>query len=335
MLVDVTRTLLLIGFSLCALAALIVVIGPLVRRIGGAQWSYALWLLLLAPLAFQLIPNHGWQAWPTDAAAADALDSLTTALAGSLSNASLGLLILIWIIGTVAFATTLSIRYRRFRSKILQDAEQVPMQQQAAFVAECEKVGIFPVPRVVSTRYLSTAALLGIVAPTVVLPFDFFRRFSAAEQGLMLRHELMHLKRHDIWWNLLFSAARCFFWFVPLASLAERRFRAAQECACDHAVVWDEPQSVRLDYAAAMFKTVTGRPEAASVIAFLNTKHDVVTRVAALEHHRRTLPRALFGFCTILMMVTTIVLILPGAEASPNTLGNPFGWCAIYSDLGL
>ena len=79
--------------------------------------------------------------------------------------------------------------------------------------------------------------LLGVRRPAVVLPASLPARCPPGELRLMLAHELAHLRRRDLLWNVLPAAAQAVFWFHPFVWLARREWRLAQEVACDEAAV--------------------------------------------------------------------------------------------------
>ena len=79
----------------------------------------------------------------------------------------------------------------------------------------------------------------------VVVPADFYTRYGAHEQILILAHERVHARRRDMIGNACAALFRCLYWFNPLMSYAALRFRRDQELACDEAVVAQYPQARR------------------------------------------------------------------------------------------
>ena len=77
----------------------------------------------------------------------------------------------------------------------------------------------------------------------LLLPPDFLGRFDPAEQRLILRHEMTHLRRFDPLWSLLAELGCALLWFHPLAWLALPRLRLDQELACDERVLREAPQN--------------------------------------------------------------------------------------------
>ena len=54
---------------------------------------------------------------------------------------------------------------------------------------------------------------------------------------MTLCHELLHLRRHDLWFGWVPALAQRIFFFHPLAALAVREYAIAREAACDAEVL--------------------------------------------------------------------------------------------------
>lgn len=102
-----------------------------------------------------------------------------------------------------------------------------------------------------------TPALVGVLAPRIVVPQDFDRRYDARERELVLAHERAHRAVGDTVVNAIATVARCVFWFNPLVHVAAGLLRFDQELACDAAVMEQHPQA-RRRYAEALLKTQAG-----------------------------------------------------------------------------
>ena len=107
---------------------------------------------------------------------------------------------------------------------------------------------------------LAGPAVVGFRRQRIVIPDDFTRRYSAAEQKLILAHEHVHLERHDARINALAALARCLCWFNPLVHVGAHAMRIDQELSCDAAVIERRPRARRA-YAETLLKTqLAARP---------------------------------------------------------------------------
>ncbi len=79
--------------------------------------------------------------------------------------------------------------------------------------------------------------LAGFVRPVILLPEDYETQFSEQELDAILAHELSHLARRDIQWNMCCRLLSIIAWPQPLLLLLSRRMTQANEEACDLAAV--------------------------------------------------------------------------------------------------
>jgi beta-lactamase regulating signal transducer with metallopeptidase domain len=76
----------------------------------------------------------------------------------------------------------------------------------------------------------------GFFRPAVVLPADA-QSWTAERRRVVLLHELAHIKRYDVPWQMIARVACAIYWFHPLAWWALRQMRIDREHACDDCVL--------------------------------------------------------------------------------------------------
>jgi len=85
----------------------------------------------------------------------------------------------------------------------------------------------------------------------LLVPASLWERLDPAGRLSILRHELAHLERGDVWKSLWVRLLALPHWFNPLAWWAVRRFDEAAEWACDQEACGTSPQA-RPEYAKAL-----------------------------------------------------------------------------------
>jgi hypothetical protein len=144
---------------------------------------------------------------------------------------------------------------------------------QYRFIARARRGGVGP-------------AVIGLIAPRILIPRDFAERYSPKEQALVLAHEQAHLARQDSRLNGLVAAAQCLGWFNPLVHLAARLTRIDQELACDEAVANRFPDARRA-YAEVLMKAqLAVLPLPLGCYWPSRTQHPLIERVAMLKRPR-------------------------------------------------
>jgi beta-lactamase regulating signal transducer with metallopeptidase domain len=145
--------------------------------------------------------------------------------------------------------------------------------------------------RIVESDRIASPALAGIVRPVLVLPRGLIRRLSDDELAAILRHETAHLKRHDVLIGLLASLACCVHWFNPLIWLAEARFRAERELACDAIALAGTGDRNGVAYGRTLLKLLDEFPPprhpATGSIGLLGSRRAVRRRIEAILAGRR------------------------------------------------
>ncbi|MHC4498592.1 MAG: M56 family metallopeptidase [Planctomycetota bacterium] len=88
----------------------------------------------------------------------------------------------------------------------------------------------------VSTR-LASPAVWGLFRPVILVPHDLAPSLGSRHLRSVLLHELAHIKRRDLWVNLVQTVLQTVYFYNPLLWLANRRIRRVREQAVDEVVV--------------------------------------------------------------------------------------------------
>ena len=160
---------------------------------------------------------------------------------------------LIWLAGAAASLAVRGLRCRRFLRYIKEDCRRVSedrLQHLAGRLVEELRipgwVWVYESPRTV------TPALIGLRRSFIVLPQA---EWELKEAELVLRHELIHLKRKDLWYKALFQLVCCIHWFNPVLILFERRMEQDCELSCDEAVIAPLREEERKVYGNVLLDT--------------------------------------------------------------------------------
>ena len=80
-------------------------------------------------------------------------------------------------------------------------------------------------------------AVCGLFRPVILLPRLLAERLTENQLQAVLLHELIHLRRWDIWMNCAQALLQILYWWHPLVWLANSRLRRVREEAVDDAVM--------------------------------------------------------------------------------------------------
>ena len=104
----------------------------------------------------------------------------------------------------------------------------------------------------------------GLLRPRLLLPAE---DYGDRELGFILRHELTHIRRRDLWYKLLLLAAACLHWFNPLVWLLRRQGETDLELTCDDTVAAGLSGGDRRAYGEALLADLGRRRGLASPLS--------------------------------------------------------------------
>lgn len=106
------------------------------------------------------------------------------------------------------------------------------------------------VPIVRATRRVSEAVVVGLLKPMVLLPATWVTELPTDMLEAVIAHELAHLRRFDLWVNLLQRVVETLLFYHPVVWWLSRRIRIEREMCCDELAV--QATDDRVGYAAAL-----------------------------------------------------------------------------------
>jgi bla regulator protein BlaR1 len=269
-------------------------------RFIGAKGYYFLWTLVPFSILMGLVPSIQ----PSNYSMAYYLVPLKEAtheIGSSFSELSDGIIAL-WSLGAIFFLCRLIIAHRRH----LNFLDLKPINQEDQNFSEVLRQ-LKPCRNISLKISVNTTGpfIGGLLNPYIVLPKYFTKCFSPEQQRLVIKHELNHLRRGDLIWNLLAQIFVVLFWFNPLNFVAYRCFRQSQELACDQSILENSEKSTRIAYGKAMLLC----PQQESMMPLIHltygAKPTMQERIEQLKKHR---PQPLWRWLTAAGLMFTLVM---------------------------
>jgi len=170
----------------------------------------------------------------------------------------------------------------------------------------CRRLQVRRAPRLLLAK-TGHPLLMGLLCPAIVLPAPLLASSSEAELRLMLAHEVAHLRRRDLAWNILLVSIGALFFFHPLVWLARREWHVAQEMACDELALTATGEPVTT-YAQMLLRVATCEsfPTVSAAVGVVDGHQTLKQRLLAMRDRGITPPRK---------MRMIVALLLCGAVA--------------------
>lgn len=174
-----------------------------------------------------------------------------------------GIFALLWAVGFVAMAARLlmqivaSERLRR-ASTVLESGPIWDLLEELKKRVNCERL-----VRVASNPLTVVPSVVGVFAPTILLPASLLAGMPVEHLRAVLLHELAHIRRHDYVINLAQQVIEALLFFNPAVWWINRQVRLEREACCDRTAVAAASDKV---YAAALTEFAQKAYEAHSAL---------------------------------------------------------------------
>jgi beta-lactamase regulating signal transducer with metallopeptidase domain len=269
-----------ISLSTSVVILLLLLIAPFLQQRYSAKWRYVVWLIiafrLVIPFRLELptvpvqiplpvITQAFYSPDATPVSPADPAPALTpspssdpalmpmaTGETAARTEALLlpleNILLAVWALGALTFFSYHLLAYRTFQRRIQPYCRATDSALLDGLLASMK------IKTRVSLRFCSritSPMMTGFFKPAILLPET---AYTDAELVFVLRHELTHFQRRDLWYKLLLVAANSLHFFNPLVYLLVRQANRDLEHSCDDAVLRDSDLSFRKEYSLTILK---------------------------------------------------------------------------------
>ena len=235
--------LLTASISVTPLILLLLWLAPRMQKRYSARFRTLLWLVialrLLVPVS---LPEKAQLAIPLPTEAGELVQLPAVSLLADLKSTNttgasadpLPALLMVYLLGVAVLLTRESLAYVSFRRRILRWSKRPPPEMEAHLQQLKAELGIHRVVPLQISRNAASPMVVGLLRPLLLLPAQYY---PEAELKLIMTHELIHLKHHDIAAKLLLALTAVLHWFNPLVHMMVKAARRDMEMACDDQVV--------------------------------------------------------------------------------------------------
>lgn len=269
-----------VSVSLVVLALLL--LSPLLNRRYAAKWKYGIWIILALRLLLPLNAEAPSRPVVVDIPAQITTPFMTgnvdpvqpTPDAGtelpvvaeeeaasvksqprmpSISLSLLDIAALLWLVGSLFLLFVNLFSYLYCRNQIVKKGTPIEDNHVLNLLQHLSsELGVKHRLSVIKYSQAASPMVIGFFHPILVLPEE---GYDQKELYFVLKHEMVHLKRHDVYFKLLFAAVNAVHWFNPVIWLMRKEAAVDIELSCDERVVQDADYAVRKAYTETLFST--------------------------------------------------------------------------------
>jgi bla regulator protein BlaR1 len=213
----------------------------------------------------------------------------------------------LWGVGTVGMVFYYGFRHVRFVHLAERWSREIKDSRMDVLRKEKECLGISSHIAFKNCACISSPMLMKLLHPVILLPYICF---PAEELSLVLKHELVHFKRKDLWWKGALILAVSLNWFNPAVRLFARVFTSICEESCDEMVTEKMGADLCARYARMIVSVADEKSKLNTVFStyFYGGKESMKSRVFLIMNSgQRRFSVALIVFFAMLTVCTGTV----------------------------
>ena len=251
---------------------------PFLNKRYAAKWKYLIWIFLALRLLIPFSGANGQDVMdrmsqlkvgtnseseendannPTDTAmpyrgiVVEIPAQMTTPIKASSEKSTaditmLDIVTLVWIIGSLIFIFVHLISYSHYKRQVIKNGKMIKETRILSQIFRLKReLHISRTVCVMEYDEAESPMIIGFIKPVLVLPKE---QYNSEELFFILKHELVHLKRGDVYLKLLFVTANAVHWFNPIIWIMQKEAVIDMELSCDERVTQGTSFELRKAY---------------------------------------------------------------------------------------
>jgi len=312
-----------------------------------AKWRYYIWLIVIIGLLVPFRPNLGL---PTQIPVDSIMQSNTNDTViynhseqvqneQNNTDAQLGLadnqiaediqpqktmwpitsiLFVVWLAGALFSLVFHLWRHKRFTGAVRRWSEDVEDEQSLTVLQQVKAdLGLDKKQIQLKTcKSITSPMLIDFIKPTILLPE---KPIHEDELPMILKHELIHYKRKDLWVKAFILFATVIHWFNPIVYWMVNVIQADCESSCEEALLGDTDTEIRRVYGEAIIGVIDTKNAKRTALStyFYGGKNTMKKRLFSIMNTGKK-RIGIAVLCGVLVLTATVMT--GAALASNNTL---------------
>lgn len=313
---------------------------PLLSKRYTAKWRYMIWVVIAVGWVFPFRPRIELAFLPEQAADTPLLSAQlapmratmgdtaqTATVAGETAAASTPvslwmIAIGIWIAGVIFMTAYHALRHKRFIKIVGRWEESVTdLKRLGIFDSLKSEMEIKAHVRLSVCQSITSPMLVGFFRPVILLPPG---KIDDDALSFILQHELIHLRRHDLWYKALILAATVLHWFNPVVYLMAKAAAVQCEISCDELVLRDAAFPQRKRYGEIIIGIAGTGTKLRTALStdFYGGRQDMKKRISSIMDTSQK-KAGFVILCVALVAVMAVGVTPTPANAAGANVNNP------------
>lgn len=224
----------------------------------------------------------------------------------------------VWLFGVAVVLMEQVVSYLVFSFNIRSTLSQPTQENMSVY----KSIALRSRLRVAVSTAVDAPMTFGLFRPLLILPAQ---ELTPAVTENVMRHELVHFRRHDIiikWFSGVVFAVH---WFNPFTLLFKRELDRACELSCDEMLLFGVDNEQRKSYGETLLTLAERavKPVCSAVTGFAAGKRDLKERLQMIMNYNKRRSALALMLCCALLLVGCGAVIGPEPVPTPEPTVTP------------
>ncbi|GMQ57143.1 hypothetical protein AN1V17_15380 [Vallitalea sediminicola] len=243
---------------------------------------------------------------------------------------------IIWIIGILFFLSifiyiNINILILFKNSNVCTDKNILDIMNKCS-----EQINVTKNIRLYISSNLSSPMTYGVIFPKIIIPKDVIANLDYKELRYIFLHELVHIKRYDVLFNILGMLVCILHWFNPLVWYVFFRSKKDCELACDESVLQYLSSQEYTNYGLTLIQilelTISTKVTNTIVAkALINDRSEANARISQITNYNKK-SKSVIIFSVILIIIIALIGLNEDTSTRPALSHNKHN---VYGYLGV
>lgn len=232
-------------------------------------------------------------------------------------------LVIIWLLGLSVLILYQAIRFLAFTKQVQRWSEPVYDEKIINIYNNIlSDLGINRNIKILFYNRINSPMVFGFIKPCILLPHG---NYSDTDLSIVLKHELIHYKRNDLWYKLVLMLSSAIHWYNPFVHMMVRAANIDIERTCDYEVIKNMDIVYRNAYCQILLNTIQNSKlqNCALSTNFSTGKKTMKERISnIMVMNKKRKGFILFGVFAIIILISCIANQIVFAKDEKNETGT-------------
>lgn len=196
---------------------------------------------------------------------------------------------LVWLMAVCFLTARMLMDYARTSRVIAGCADRSMTDRQKVFLVRIKEQYGVKQHVILSRGYAGANTMtFGVCRPVIICD----REVGSSDAKLLVSHEMVHIKRRDIFWKILMQLAVILHWWNPIVWTLQHELEFVCECSCDEMVLQGRTEEEKKEYRNLMIREALVQKETEKVplkwkVCFGDKQSEIKERMDNLMKKKR------------------------------------------------